>query len=721
MKRTDATHSLRQPARSGPAGTLDPAAPRDQASDRRSAGPGGPAEGRLRPAETLWLAGAGTFLAFSWASLVTADLGVLAVWSVTALALAMAAAWLVPVAVAARRRGRRPRLAGWRPRLGGSVAEVAGMAAAAALLAILYLPGFPYGVTDKDPGVYVQHGFAIAERGDIRIHDDALARLPGLTLAEPPAGAWPAVRFPGFWVSDGSSAEVVPQFYHLYPATLGFLGRLSGQTAMLWLNPLLAVVSTLGLYLIGRRLAGVTAGVIAAAVLGVNMMQVWLAKYPTTEISTQLLLVLAVLSLVAALQTGRPALGVLSGAALGVAWLDRADALLAVLLALGVLAAAAALGRWGRLHTAVAAGLALTAPHALYQAFGPARAYTELAGHLTPARLALAVGAVALAALAGGWLWRGRLGRRAERAAGRLAADPRRVAALKALLPAGLAALAALAWFRPQLFGVDYFLYDDRVIRSYDEDALRRLSWFLTVPGLLAAVAGFAVVAMRRWRAAAWVAVGPALALLIVYMEHAEIAPRLLWWTRRFVPFGLPVLALLIGIACAAALAWRGRGALAVRAAGLAVAVLVVATGLVQDRPLARHREFDGSFAASARIAAAAGGRQGVFAWDRDARAATLFPVPLWLQRGQLSLLLPEQAGPADLAELRRAFPGQPLFVVTGRDGPPPGLRGAGLTRTDRFRASMPFWEQSVTSRPDHDVGVRVDIEIWSADRPRAT
>jgi Dolichyl-phosphate-mannose-protein mannosyltransferase len=714
MKPTEATQRL-EAAGSGRAGKLDPADPAGDTPTRPAAGPGGAADVRLRPAETLWLAGAGTILAFLWASLVTAHLGVLSVGSVTALALAMVAAWLVPVAVAARRRGWRPRLSGWRPRAAGSLAEVAAMAAAAALLAALYLPGFPYGVVDKDPGVYVQHGLAIAERGGIGIHDDALARLPGLTLAEPPAGVWPGVRFPGFWVSDAAAAEVVPQFYHLYPATLGFLGRLSGQTAMLWLNPLLAAVSALGLYLIGRRLAGVAAGVVAAAVLGVNMMQVWLAKYPTTEISTQLLLVLAVLSLVAAIQTGRPALGVVAGAALGVAWLDRADALLAVLFALGVLAAAAALGRWGRLHTAVAAGLALTVPHALYQAFGPARPYTEIAGHLTPARLALAVGGLAVAALAGGWLWRSRLGRRAERAAGRLAGDPRRVVAVKALLPAGLAVLAAVAWFRPQLLGVDYFLYDARVIRSYDEDALRRLAWFLTVPGLLAAVAGFAVVALGRWRAAAWVAVGPALALLALYVEHAEIAPRLLWWTRRFVPFGLPVLALLIGIACAAALAWRGRGALAVRAAGLALAVLVVAAGLVQVRPLARHREFDGSFAASARIAAAAGGRQGVFVWDREARAATLFAVPLWLQRGQLSLLLPEGAGPDDLAELRRAFPGQPLLVVTDRDGPPPGLRGAGLTRTDRFRVRMPFWEQSVTRRPDHDVGIRVDVEVWSA------
>jgi hypothetical protein len=63
------------------------------------------------------------------------------------------------------------------------------------------------------------------------------------------------------------------------------------------------------------------------------------------------------------------------------------------------------------------------------------------------------------------------------------------------------------------------------------------------VPGLLATVAGFAVVAVRRWRAVVWMAVGPTLALPIIYAHHAEIAPRLLWWTRRFVPSGLLALA----------------------------------------------------------------------------------------------------------------------------------------------------------------------------------
>jgi hypothetical protein len=176
--------------------------------------------------------------------------------------------------------------------------------------------------------------------------------------------------------------------------------------------------------------------------------------------------------------------------------------------------------------------------------------------------------------------------------AGRLVADPGRRLALKALLPAGLVLLAVVAWFRPQLFGADYFDYNGRLIRSYDEQNLHRLAWFVTVPGIAATLAGFAVVALRRWRAAVWIAVGPAVVLLVLYLYQAVNSTRLMWWSRRYVPSGLLVFALLIGIACAAAWAWRGRGRWLARAAAVAVAGLVVGTGLVQSLPLARHREF---------------------------------------------------------------------------------------------------------------------------------
>jgi hypothetical protein len=147
----------------------------------------------------------------------------------------------------------------------------------------------------------------------------------------------------------------------------------------------------------------------------------------------------------------------------------------------------------------------------------------------------------------------------------------------------------------------------------------------------------------------------------------------------------------------------------------------VAGTGLVQSLPLARHQEFGGSFAASARIADAAGGRQGVFVWGPRRTyydTMPLFAAPVWLQRGQLSVILPPNGTRADLERIQRAFPGQPVFLVTGALGLPPTLRQAGLRKVDGFRVAMPFWQESDTQRPSRNVGVGARIEIWSLGGP---
>jgi len=684
--------------------TSPPAAEPDGLEAARPAPAAAPVS--LRPAEALWLGGTAVIAAVCWASLATAHLGVLSVGSVLGLAAAMVAALAVPAWLSLRRGGRRLVLAG---RFGRG--EVAALAAAAGLLLLLYLPGFPYGVADKDPGGYVQHGFAIARTGNFRIYDEALARLPDMPLY----GA--STRFPGIWIHDAAKAEVIPQFYHLYPATLGFLGRLSGQTAMMSLNALLAAVSAVGMYLVGRRLAGPVAGAVAAAVLSLNMIQVWQAKYPTTEVSTQLFLVLAVAGLTVAVDTRWWPPAALAGAALGIAWLDRADSLLLVLVAAGALAAAAVLGRWGSLHTAFTLGLCAVAPHAVYQMLGPAAHYSSTGG-ITSGKAGAVAAALAVGVVGGRLVWRSALGRWLELTARGLAGTPRRQLVLKGLFPIGLALLALLGWLRPQLFGPDYFDYNGRLVRSYDEQNLHRLAWFVTVPGLLAALAGFALVARRRWQAKVWIMVGPYLVLLVLYLYQAHNSSRLMWWSRRYVPFGLPVLALLIGVACAAALAWQGRARLLTWAVAVALAGVVAGTGLVQSLPLARHREFGGSFAASARIASAAGDRQGVFVWGPRATyydTMPLFAAPVWLQRDQLSVILPPNGTRADLDKIKRAFPGQPVFLVTGSLGLPPSLRQAGLRKVDGFRVAMPFWQESDTKLPSRNRGVTAKVEIWSA------
>ena len=59
----------------------------------------------------------------------------------------------------------------------------------------MFLPGFAYGVTDKDPGGYVEHAFSIARTGSYKVIDPTLdGRIPGGPVLD-----GPGARFGGVW------------------------------------------------------------------------------------------------------------------------------------------------------------------------------------------------------------------------------------------------------------------------------------------------------------------------------------------------------------------------------------------------------------------------------------------------------------------------------------------------------------------------------------------
>ena len=228
------------------------------------------------------------------------------------------------------------------------------------------MPGFSYGVADKDPGGYVSHAVVISETGCYSFVDPVLA-----TAAQDPTFpvqlTSPGARFAGVWVRDASTGLVVPQFYHLWPALLATAHDAGGRPALLAAVPLAGVVSVLALCAVLRRagdeLLGPTGGLVAAGagglLLATNQLQVWQARYPTTEVLAQALYVGALLGVVVALRTGcRTAAGV-AGLLVGVGWLNRADGLLLVLLSVGLGAALLATRRWDARATWFAVGLAV--------------------------------------------------------------------------------------------------------------------------------------------------------------------------------------------------------------------------------------------------------------------------------------------------------------------------------------------------------------------------
>src|SRR4051794_6119559 len=216
-------------------------------------------------------------------------------------------------------------------------AGLVGVVLLGTLAAVMFLPGFAYGVTDKDPGGYIQHAFSISHTGSYRIVDPALdGRVPGGPVLE-----GPGARFGGLWLQKPGSDVIVPQFYHLWPALLAVTHDLGGERGMRQAGPVLGILAVLVAALALRRavesapwdlaarrarIAGLVAAGIGGVLLSTNMLEVWQAKYPTTEISAQLFFLTALLGLVVAMRTGwGPAAGA-AGLLTGIGFLNRADA-----------------------------------------------------------------------------------------------------------------------------------------------------------------------------------------------------------------------------------------------------------------------------------------------------------------------------------------------------------------------------------------------------------
>jgi hypothetical protein len=664
--------------------------------------------GALSAGEAVILAATLGIALLAWAGLTLADTGRYGLPAAAGLAMLAG----VGLATVAWRFGGRPPLVVDRT-------ELAVLAGVALVASVLFFPGFAYGA-GKDPGAYVSHAIAIARVGSSSYTDPVLdrSRVPTVEVMREDD----ASRFPAIWIENRDTQRIVLQFYHLWPALLASAFAAGGYTGLANLTPLCGVLAVLLVTLAAQRAFGLLAGALAGLLLATNMLQVWQAKYPSNETFTQLIVSGALLGIVVALQTGwRPAAG-LAGLLLGVSYLTRPDSLLLILLAVGVGCVLIATGRFDARAGWFAVGLLVALPYGFYQAYGSARRYT-LANSVPdlPVVLAVILGALAVAMLL----------RRVALTAGRSARElleRRPVQRRLGMVVVGVAAfLLVLGFLRPWLFGPVWGDFRGRPVRTYDEATLIRLSWFLTIPGFGLALAGLALVALRRWRASTWALILPALGLLPVYAYRAEVSARLMWWTRRFLPVILPGLVMLIASALAAGLAmacgprrlrWPVRAGTAVAAGFL----LVVFAG--QSIPLHHHQEHGGSFQTVQRIASAADGRQGVFLWEQSTSlydVAYLFGGPVWLQQGQISALLPRQPDPAYVQSFVRGFPGQPVLLVTRGHGRPKAYASLGLRAVDHVTYVMPVWRETYTTRPSDAVRVPLRFTIWQVGTPSAT
>ena len=228
-----------------------------------------------------------------------------------------------------------------------------------------FFPPSEYIIGGKDPG-------DLHERGDSdrAARRDRMCGIPVVSSVPPfardlffPSYQRPdyySLRFMGFLIKNPDTGEVVGQFPHLFPASIAIGYGLDGLTGARRAVGVWAILGVLAVYFAGRRLAGAPAAWTAAALLTLNVVQVWFARYPNAEMVMQALLFAALLAHARAHVDGDRFFAPVAGALLGLLLFLRFDAVLGIAAVLAALALGVLAGR-ARVRVSFFVAFAVTA------------------------------------------------------------------------------------------------------------------------------------------------------------------------------------------------------------------------------------------------------------------------------------------------------------------------------------------------------------------------
>jgi hypothetical protein len=400
-------------------------------------------------------------------------------------------------------------------------------------------------VGGADAGVYINLSASIAKTGSILIRDGTLAGLdpalyPALLRSLPSPEAAPYYLLPGFYVTGEIPGLITPQFYPLHPVWQAVAYTVSGVRGALLISGLWALLGCLALYLVARQAAGREVALLVLAALSLSAMQVWFARYPTTETLSQFLLWTGVWSLGAWLSGRRPPelWGFLTALTWGQLFLVRIDTYF--LLAVPVFIAACLWwsGRSPKGHAWLFVPLALLTAYSFAHALWQSAPYffnifgygLGLLGRSWLLPVASLVAAVAGLAVASQVPYRPQLWQALRR--------PLLVSAMVLLV-----ALAFYSWFvRPYSGGVapawaDW--YGGRTVSHYDHENLLRLAWYMSPVGVWLAVIGACLMVWQvNRRTAVVLLVGIGFSLL--YLWRIQANPHQIYAMRRYVPAVMP-------------------------------------------------------------------------------------------------------------------------------------------------------------------------------------
>lgn len=394
-----------------------------------------------------------------------------------------------------------------------------------------------------DAGVYVNLGANIAQNGSIVFQDPLLANIaPELQsvflrpINNPIASSY---IFPAFFVTDSTSGEIMPQFYALHPVFQAAVYDLGGIQAELFLPGLWGLLGGLAIYLTTRQITEWRIAALALVGLSLNALQIWFARYPTSETLTQFLFWTGIWGTLAWLGNRTPGRlwAFLAGFSLGMSFLTRIDMLFLLPLLLFLI-----VWQWRRRQNAWA-WFALPALllctysviHAMWQSqpyFYELYAYAVKSLLRGPLGLfaALVIGTIGLGLFVYFYDVIMTFFKKFERP-------------LRIIIIASILLLALYGWLiRPELFDaksvVDQFSTNDRPV--LDAENFIRLGWYLSPVGIWLGVLGICLLVWYAdWQKSVLIVLGIFFALF--YLWQIRNNPVQIYAMRRYVPVVMPL------------------------------------------------------------------------------------------------------------------------------------------------------------------------------------
>ncbi len=478
-----------------------------------------------------------------------------------------------------------------------------------------FFPPAEYVIGGKDPGVYINEGIQIAQRGSLAVHDETVASIPpfarDLFIPSHDNPTYYSIRFMGFFVRAPETGLVVGQFPHLYPASIAIGYGIDGLTGARRVSGVWAILGLLAVYFAGARLLGKPAAAAGALLLALNVVQVWFARYPNAEVVMQALLFAALLANARAQVDDDPFFAPVAGALLGLLLFLRIDMIVAVAAVLAGLAFGFIAGK--RPRWTFWPPLLIAAALCAWYLLGPMQAYFERPRVFIAYLAWWQYAVIAVSVVTAGALLV---------AASRIPAVSERVVKWTPSVLSVLVVVLAIYALYLRVPGGKLAAYDAYSLRAF-------ASYYVTLPAVIAALVGVVLV----FRGLFWRDPGLLLtiaAFSVFFFYKLRIVPVHFWMARRFLPVILPGTLLLAAAAALTGVRGRLLGTRAIRAPiGIVFLALLAVNYARVAKPVVEHVEYAGVITKLEQLAAHIGSNDLVVVESRDASDVHLLALPL--------------------------------------------------------------------------------------------